>query len=86
MTEPIQKKYEPSKEEIEIQKFIDENTIPATPAGGFHQDPAYTAALEGKSFRNIKINRKRKTLKYARFHSVVQIKKHSQRYDRNKKV
>ena len=53
MTEPIQKKYEPSKEEIEIQKFIDENTIPATPAGGFHQDPAYTAALEGKSFRNL---------------------------------
>lgn len=53
MTEPIQKKYEPSKEEIEIQKFIDENTIPATPAGEFHQDPAYTAALEGKSFRNL---------------------------------
>jgi hypothetical protein len=53
MTEPIQKKYEPSKEEIEIQKFIDENTIPATPAGGFHQDPAYTVALEGKSFRNL---------------------------------
>jgi hypothetical protein len=53
MTEPIQKKYEPSKEEIEIQKFIDENTIPATPAGGFHQDPSYTAALEGKSFRNL---------------------------------
>ena len=45
MTEPIQKKYEPSKEEIEIQKFIDENTIPATPAGGFHQDPSYTAFL-----------------------------------------
>ena len=53
MTEPIQKKYEPSKEEIEIQKFIDENTIPATPAGGYHQDPAYTVALEGKSFRNL---------------------------------
>lgn len=53
MTEPIQKKYEPSKEEIEVQKFIDENTIPATPAGGFHQDPAYTVALEGKSYRNL---------------------------------
>ena len=53
MTEPIQKKYEPSKEEIEIQKFIDENTIPATPVGAFHQDPGYKTALEGKSYRNL---------------------------------
>ena len=53
MTEPIQKKYEPSKEEIEIQKFIDENTIPATPTGAFHQDPGYKTALVGKSYRNL---------------------------------
>ena len=51
MTEPIQKKYEPSKEEIEIQKFIDENTIPATPAGAFHQDPGYKSM---QSFRIMK--------------------------------